>query len=223
MTFYYQTYYNLSMNIVNYLTEIYGYDTPIFLKDIRIGRKSKAAVRQELCRATRNGELERKGNGIYFIRSKKEFGSGVTFDDILKNNFIYSKNAPVGFEELFIEGYYSGMTFLNMIGISEQVPAIPEVTTNRTSSKKRFYKVGGSLAIIRKGKIPITFQNYLMLQFLDMFHFASKEDIQKNKELIKTYIKQKHLTKQQFTQLIGLYGQRTMKIIVEGGLFDAFI
>ena len=211
------------MNIVNYLTEIYGYDTPIFLKDIRIGRKSKTAIRQEVFRATKNGELERKGNGIYFIRGKRDFGSGVIFDDVLKRKFIYSKNAPVGFEELFVEGYYSGMTFLNMLGISEQVPAIPEITTYRTCSKKRFYTMGDSFAIIRKGKTVITFQNYLMLQFLDMFHFVSREDIRNNKVLIKAYIKEKQLAKQQLNQFIGLYSQQTMKKIVEEGLLDAFI
>ena len=59
--------YNGCMNIVNYLADIYGYDTPIFLKDVRIGRKSKTAVREMFYRAVKNGEMERKTSGVYFL------------------------------------------------------------------------------------------------------------------------------------------------------------
>ena len=211
------------MNIVNYLTQIYGYDTPIFLKDIRIGRKSKTAIKEEIYRATKNGELERKSNGVYFIRSCKEFGSGVTFDAVLDKKFIHPIDVTPGFEELFVEGYYSGMTFLNRIGISEQVPAILEVTTNRTSSKKRFFTSGRSVAIIRKSRTEITFQNYKILQFLDMFHFVSLDDVKKNKEIIAEYMIKNHISKYQLNQYIGLYSVQTMKKIVEGGIIDAFV
>ena len=48
------------MDLVNYLFTIYGYDKPIFIKDVRIGRKSKSAIREEFYRATKNGKLERR-------------------------------------------------------------------------------------------------------------------------------------------------------------------
>ena len=211
------------MDLVNYLYKIYGYDTPIFIKDVRIGRKSKSAIREEFYRATKSGLLERKSSGVYFIRSAKEFGSGITFDEILKKKYIYSDNCPSGFEPLFIEGYYSGLTFLNIIGISQQVPAILEVTTNKTSSKKRYYYSNNSVAIIRKAKTTVTFQNYEMLQLLDMFYFLSIDEVKENKRLIVKYIRDKQLEKWQFNQYIGLYGTQTIKKIVEGGIAGAFI
>ena len=54
--------YNVAMNVVNYLKETYGYSVPIFLRDIRIGRKSKTAIRKELSRAVQKGEIVRKSN-----------------------------------------------------------------------------------------------------------------------------------------------------------------
>ena len=213
----------MNMDIVNYLSNIYGYGTPIFLKDLRIGRKSKSAIREELYRAVKRGDLTRDANGIYSVVEKNhDFPRVVTFEKILKWKFIHPDCAP-GFEELFVEGYYSGLSFVNQIGISQQVPAILEVTTNRTSSKKRYFVVGKRVAVIRKSRTEITFQNYKMLQFLDMFHFVTMNEVKKYRNLIRKYIQNNHLSKYQFQQYIKFYGTDTIKKIVEGGIIDAFV
>ena len=211
------------MNIVNYLKQIYGYDNPIFVKDIRIGGRSKTAIREELSRAYKKGLIERESNGIYFLRSNKRFGSGVGFNQILDKKFIYADKIPDELKELYIEGYYSGLTFVNQIGISQQVPAIFEITTNKTSSKKRYFTSNGFMAIIRKGKVEINSQNYKYLQFLDMFHFVTLDEVKENKELICEYAKKIGFGKEVFRRFINLYGPKTMKKIVEGGILDAFI
>ena len=211
------------MKLVDYLSNIYGYDTPIFLKDVRIGRKSKTAVKEAFYRAVKRGQLEREKSGIYYLKSNKEFGSGITFRNVVEDKFVYSDRSTPGMEEFFICGYYSGMTFLNQIGISEQVPAIPEITTNNTSSKKRFYSALGRVAIIRKARTEVDFTNYKILQFLDMFFFVSLEEVKKNKELLRKYIIDNQFQKLQFKQYIGLYNDQTLKKIVEGGLIDAFM
>lgn len=211
------------MDLINYLVNIYGYDTPIFLKDVRIGRKSKAAIKEEFYRATKKGLIKRKTNGIYYLKSDKEFGSGINFYDVIEQKFVYSSNVNWEAKELFVEGYYSGLTFLNQIGISQQVPAIPEITTNKTSSKKRYFVSMGSVAIIRKARTHITFLNYRILQFLDMFHFLTMDEVKKNKQLIIKYAKDNGFNRNQFTEYIGLYGTKTMKKIFEGGIINAFI
>jgi len=212
------------MNIVSYLENVYGYDTPIFLKDVRIGGKSKAAIKESFYRATKDGKLERKSNGIYFLRSNKEFGSGISFYQIIERKYLYSNYVEdKNLRELLTIGYYSGMTFLNQIHISEQVPAVLEITTNNTSSNKRIYTSAKFRAILRKGRTVITFQNYKMLQFLDMFHWLSLYEIKEKRELLTNYIKSNHLSKQQFSEYIPLYGFETLKKITEGGLLDAFV
>ena len=212
------------MNLISYLTDIYGYDTPIFLKDVRIGRKSKTAIREAFYRAVKRGELSRDGSGVYSVINKsQEFGPVVTFEKILNDKFIYDSGIYPGLELFYTNGYYSGLTFLNMIGISQQVPAILEVTTNKTSSKKRYYTANGRVAIIRKARTRVNYQNYDILQFLDMFHFITMREVIENKELIRKYIKEKQLSKSQFEQYIKLYSTQTIKKIVEGGIVDAFV
>ena len=210
------------MNIMNYLVNTYGYDTPIFLKDVRIGGKSKAAIKESFYRAAKDGKLEKKKNGVYFVRSDKEFGSGIGYEKVLEKKFIYQQGILEGLEPLFVIGYYSGQTFLNMIGISNQVPMVYEITTNNTSSNKRYYTCGNAVAIIRKARTEVNFQNYRMLQFLDMFYFLTLEEVKKNKELIRNYIIKNQLTRYMFYQCIKLYNDQTLKKLVEGGIIDAF-
>ena len=212
------------MNIISYLENVYGYATPIFLKDVRIGGKSKAAIKESFYRAVKDGKLERQSNGIYYLKKEQEFGGHITFDDVIERKFLYSDYAEDRkLRELFVIGYYSGMTFLNRIGISEQVPAILEITTNNATNNKRFYVSRGSKAIIRKARTEVTFQNYKMLQFLDMFHWLSLWEIKEKRELLRKYIVDNYLTKHQFSEYIQLYSFQTLKKITEGGLLDAFV
>ena len=213
------------MNIVSYLENVYGYATPIFLKDVRIGGKSKAAIKESFYRATKEGLLSRDGPGVYsLVRKEEGFFKVVTFEDVVAKKFMYSNHYnDFKLRELFVIGYFSGMTFLNQIGISEQVPAIYEITTNNTSSNKRIYSANGRRAILRKGKVEITSQNYKMLQFLDMFYWLSLWEIKEKRELLRKYIVNNYLTKYQFSQYISLYGFQTLKKITEGGLLDAFV
>lgn len=211
------------MNIVNYLQTIYGYDNPIFINDIRIGGKSKTAVREAVSRAYRKGLICRKGTGVYYFKGNKEFGSGISFRQIIEKKYIYADNAPDELNKLFIEGYYSGLTFLNEIGISQQVPAVYEITTNKTSSKKRIYIFNGFEAIIRKSRVKVDFKNYKLLQFLDMFYFLTLDEVKNNKDLIINYAKKIGLTKQSFFMYTNEYGPKTFKKIIEGGILDAFV
>ena len=207
------------MNTISYLKEIYGYSTPIFLKDIRIGRKSKTAIRKELSRAVENGDIVRKGQGIYCFKIENEFVDSITFEKIVEYKFIKDDFGITGLE-LNVYGYYTGHTFLNILGISQQVPATLEVATNNTSCKRRF-KIKNRETILYKGKIIINRFNYRILQFLDCFYLLTEDDVQEHKQLLKNYIKN-NLSKGDFEQYIGLYPSKIFKAIVEGGLLDAF-
>ena len=56
-----------------------------------------------------------------------------------------------------------------------------------------------------------------------MFYFVSMDEVKKNKKLLRAYIKDNGLTRNQFTKYISFYGTQTIKKIVEGGIIDAFM
>lgn len=214
------------MNTIEYLKEIYGYENPIILKNIRIGGKSKTAIRQELCRSYKKGMINRFSPGVYYLNKEKTSSltglkkSELGFDNYIENRYI--KNNQLIYPDLFIYGYYSGQTFLNIIGISQQVPGKKEITTNNTSSKKRTIYLKGRYVIIRKPKIEINYKNYKYLQFLDMFHFLSDDDFNENINLISLYIKNNKLRKNELSKYLYLYPTRTIKLIFESRLINDF-
>lgn len=214
-------FYNFAMRVVDYLKETYGYSVPIFLKDIRMGGKSKQAIRKELSRATITGEIIRKSQGVYYLAEDTILGtpSVLSFEKVAEKKFVKDDFGVPGLE-LNIYGYYTGLTFLHQIGISEQVPAVLEIVTNNTSCK-RYYVCGGYRTLLRKGKIKIDRFNYKALQFFDVFYLLNKDDVEKHFELLQNYI-QKNLSKSDFEKYIGLYNTRVMKLIIEGGLLHAF-
>ena len=208
------------MDIVSYLKDIYGYATPIFLKDIRIGRKSKTAIRKELSRAVLENKIIRRSQGVYYFREDDELADELSFTEIVLKKYIKDDYGFPGLN-LNIYGYFSGQTFLNQIGISQQVPAVLEVTTNNTSCK-RIYHSGKYRCMLRKGRTEINRLNYKALQFFDMLSGSlTDEEIRENKELLYRYI-EKTLTKNDFLKNIKFYSNRVMKIIVEEGLINAF-
>lgn len=212
------------MKLIEYLENVYGYDTPIFLKDVRIGRKSKTAIKEAFSRAYKKGEIERNSNGIYYLKSHYgDFDGCVTINQIVEEKYIYDKNFFPALKELGVQGYYSGVTFQNQIGISQQVPAVLEITTNMTTSSKRLVKIGGFRVIIRKPKTKITYQNYKMLQFLEMFSFIPEYEVVRCKKQLVEYIRKNSLSKREFTNLVNLFSHQTLKKITEGGLLNAFV
>lgn len=207
------------MNTISYLKEVYGYGNPIFLKDVRIGGKSKSAIRKDLSRGVERGQIVRKGQGVYCFKEDDSFVDGVTFENVIEKKFIKDEHGIPGLE-IDVYGYVSGLAFLNHIGISQQVPAIIEIATNKTSCK-RTYRFKNRMAIIRKGKIEINRFNYKALQFFDIFYLIDEKETKDNHVLLERYIAN-NLTQLDFEKYASLYPTRIIKIIVETGLINAF-
>ena len=207
------------MNTINYLKETYGYGVPILLKNIHIGGKSKTSIRKDLSRGVENGTIKRESQGIYYIPLDSDIPNAISFEDIITKKFIKD---DFGIPNLNLEvyGYYTGLTFLHQLGLTEQVPAILEVVTNNASCK-RLIEYSGYKVIIRKGKIKIDRFNYKALQFFDLFYILDKDEIKDNYQILSKYI-QKNLTKADFEKYIGLYPIKILKLIVEGKLINAF-
>ena len=208
------------MNIVNYLKETYGYAVPIFLKDIRIGRKSKAAIRKELSRAVQNGEIVRKSQGVYCFKDNDAYIDSVTFESIVDKKYVKDDFGFPGLDVVNTYGYYTGLTFQNQIGISTQVPAVIEIVTNNTSCK-RIITIGKRKAIINKPKVEIDYRNYKILQFLDLINSLELKEIKDNYDTLTKYIKN-NFTKKNLYDYLDLYPIKLQYLLIEGGLINAF-
>ena len=149
-------------NLYAYLTENYKENEPFFLSDIQVDGMTGNNIRQQLKKLTDAGKIKRFDTGIYYLPKKSIFKSGATptLEKVLKYKYLQDKDRRCG--------YISGLLFFNQIGLTTQVPMQYEVVSNKATNEYRETTLAKSRIIIRKPKIPVTENNYMALQFLDM-------------------------------------------------------
>ena len=123
---------------------------------------SRVTVYQRINSAISKGSLERYGRGVYCIPRQGLFGKvPLSAESVIERKFIACG------DEVF--GYYSGLTLENRAGLSEQVPAVLEITTNASSKGVRSLGPAGGWkdVVIRKPRCEVTAENVDVLRFLD--------------------------------------------------------
>ena len=147
------------------LLDRYGYDRPILAEDVisLFPDVTRAAVYQNIDASMERGFLERYRRGVYYIPRDGIFGKTVpSAEDVIKRKYITDGKE--------VYGYYSGLTLENKAGVSTQVPAVLEVTTNKSSKWVREVEPFGGWRkiVIRKPRTMVDRSNVDTLMFLDL-------------------------------------------------------
>ncbi len=141
---------------------------------IKVPVEKRAVFNTELSRIERRGTIKRLSHGIYVVPTTSYFGL------ILPNEYIIAKYVYIdGYN-----GYTTGPTFLNEIGISTWLPRKTHIKTNRLQNN-----VPLKTFEIEKSRVHITEQNIKYLQFLDGLNDLEKYavDVQKPRKKIWNY------------------------------------
>ncbi|MCM1287264.1 MAG: DUF6088 family protein [Clostridium sp.] len=148
--------------IYDYIVKTYKEGEPIFFSDLLIEGVSKPAVNQQLKTLCNNGKLVKYDTGVYYIPKTSLLHTpvGLSADIVARYRFI-SKGSN-------IDGFYTGNTFANQLGISTQVPRIVEIVSNNTNSAPREIEIGKRKFYVRKPIATITADNVYVLQMLDL-------------------------------------------------------
>ena len=199
----------------SYLLENYGYNEPIFLNDLKIEELSENAVRQSVKRLVANGFLERYDNGIYYI--PKQGGLlGKSYLDpflVIMRKYVRSKT------ETF--GYVTGISFVNQLGLTTQMPAIIEIVTNREATNGRTVTVGNQKVRIKKAAVEVSDNNAELLQLLDGIG-QSEKYTELTMDTMRSYVKKKRFTKEQLSEVTSVITGATAKKLIEWGMIYEF-
>lgn len=146
------------------LLKTFGKGTPIFADGIvsLFPSKTRVAVYQNIEKSISRGFLKRYERGVYYIPCQGRFGAiPLSAEAVVKQKYISDGKK--------IYGYYSGLTLENRAGLSEQVPAVLEITTNASSKRVRSLGPFGGWrdVVIRKPRCEVTADNVDVLRFLD--------------------------------------------------------
>ena len=150
---------------VDILRDRFGEDEPILTEEILalFGDVSRMATFNRLNKALETGALERFDRGVYFIPREGILGKV----PLLPMKVVEKKYLGDGDS---VYGYISGLNLENEVGVSPQVPATLEVTTNKASRRVREVgPFGGWREIkIRVPRTVVTKDNVDSLRLLDL-------------------------------------------------------
>ena len=207
------------IKLYEYLISNYKPNEPIFVSDLQISI-SDANLQQMFNLLCDSGKIKRFDTGIYYLPKESRLTGGVPLgaDTVARYKYV-SRNGR-------IDGYYSGYTFANQLGVITQVPYTLEIVSNNASAKVQEVNLQGRKVILRKAKIPVTKENYKILQFLDFLKDVELY-MDKNNEvyidLIKRYIVDEQICKMDVDLYIRQYPDRTYRSIYEMGLYEFFV
>ena len=202
--------------LYEYLAENYAPNEPIFPQDIDLNI-SQTNLRQKFKILCDSGKVRRYDTGIYYLPKQSRLNDTVPFtpERIADCKYVNRKGEIIG--------YYSGFTFANQIGLTTQVPAVIEITSNNASAAVREINLCGRQIVLRCSRVIVTGENAATLQLLDFmkditrYTDADPGDIRGR---IAAYAEKMSITRSKVVQYIGDYPDRTYRNLILTGIYD---
>ena len=204
--------------LYDYLIKNYKANEPIFVSDIVLP-VSDANLRQMFKALCDSGKIKRFDTGIYYVPKASILNNGVPLaaDEVAVAKYIVRKGK--------VEGFYSGYTFANQLGISTQVPYVKEIVSNNASTRVKEVNVRNKRIILRRARTEITNENYVVLQFLELlkdleqYYDISFEAVC---ERLKKYVRNENIKKVDVDKYIGSFPDKIYKNIYRTALYNIF-
>jgi predicted transcriptional regulator of viral defense system len=203
---------------VDILRERFGEDEPILTDEI-VGAfpdVSRVTTFKRMNAALEDGSLVRFSRGVYYIPRDGLLGKVRLMPDKVVVKKYLGKGS-------YVYGYISGLNLENEVGVSPQVPATLEITTNNASKRKREVEsFGGWRKItLRTPRVEVTKDNVDALRFLDVItntplRFLSRLELNNLKKL------SRKVDRDVLKECLKYYPAKTSKLLIESGAYGVF-
>lgn len=203
--------------LLDYLKKNYKDGEPIFFDDIHIDGIQRNTLRQQIKALADAGKITRYEKGIYYIPKITRFKSSAGPSPEMVASYKYISRGGR------TDGYYSGSTFANLIGLSMQVPMKKEIVSNNIAAIVREINIGNQTFIVRQAHIPVSGDNAKVLQFLDLLKNLIAYidgDLNDVREKLKNYADANHITREDIDKYIRQYPDSTFRYYYEMRLDD---
>ncbi len=200
------------MELYDFLLNLYGYNEPIFYNEISYKNYSRPWLQKELISLCEQKKLVRFEKGIYYIPKVTMLGlSLMDTRKVITKKYIDDGNDIIG--------YYSGVAFLNALGLSTQVPNMLEIYTNNENSRVREVSVGKQKVILRKSREKISRDNAAVLSFLELMNFTDAKFYDDEKiKILKQFINENGITRKAVLKYAPSFPDKAMRTLVESGV-----
>ena len=197
------------MTLYQYLLETFGTNEPFLTSEIQFQDYSKPWLYKEINKLCDEGKLIRYERGIYYIPTQTIFGPSL----LDPNKVIIKKYIRSGSD---VYGYYSGITFLNQLRLTTQMPNTIEIYTNNEQSNARDVLVGSQEVLVRRARTPITKDNAAVLSFLELMNTVPAQFIMdERKTIIERFIANNCITRKTVAKYAPLFPDKAIRTLVE--------
>ncbi len=193
----------------DYLIDTYGYNEPILSAELSFNGYSRPWLQKEIHKLCADGKLIRFEKGIYYIPTETLLGqSKLDTKKVINKKYIFNGNDVIG--------YYSGITFMNMLGLSAQVTNMLEIYTNNEPSRAREVSVGSQKVLLRRSRATVNRDNAATMSLLELMNFTDAQyyDDEK-KEIVRGYIRERSITRSNVTRYAPVFPDKAMRTLVE--------
>lgn len=197
------------MDFYSYLSDTFGINEPIFSADIKFEDYSKPWIAKQLSLLCESGRLVRFERGIYYIPVNTPFGKSVLNPNkVIERKYIMDKGVA--------NGFYSGMTALNKLGLTTQMPNTVEICTNNETSKLRNIKVSNQNVVLRRSRVKITNDNLNVLNILDLMNNVPSGFFDNDRRaVIKQFINSNGITRNSLLEYAPDFPDKVFRNLVE--------
>lgn len=197
------------MTLYDYLIDTYGYNEPIVSAELSFNGYSRPWLQKEIGKLCADGKLIRFEKGVYYIPTETLLGqSKLDTKKVINKKYIFDGKDVIG--------YYSGITFMNMLGLSTQVPNVLEIYTNKEPSRAREVPVGSQKVMLRRSRTTVNRDNAATMSLLELMNFTDAQyyDDEK-KEIVRDFIRERGITRSAITKYAPVFPDNAMRTLVE--------
>lgn len=201
--------------LYEFLKSHYHPNDPIFLSDIQLAGISDQCLQAQITKLIDSGLLRQFDTGIYFLPKKSIFRSGAQLStcQVIERKYLRDERIRCG--------YLCGFLLANQLGLTTQVPMVFEVVSNKVTMEYQETAIAKTRVILRKPRVPITEQNWAVLQFLDlMMDIDQYVEVNKDKctMLLTQHMKRTGITFPQMEEYLPLYPDKVFRNMYVIGL-----
>ena len=204
--------------VIEKIKKNFSIGEPIFSSEIlELNRDiSRQMVYSYLKEGLNIGEIK-KNEDYYYIPKIQEI-CGIKYDNIPSYKEIINKKYIKNKGKVY--GVYSGRTLENKLNISEQVPFVEEIVSNKITKMRKDVMVGKNKVVLRKPFVKIDNNNIKEYTVMQLMNDSDINLLREKKFMIKNYIKKNKITKEELIRVGKSFPQKALKKLEEIKLYE---
>ena len=201
----------MSMQFIDKLKRQFQPNKLFVFNEIKEKGLTEAALKEELLRLTKTGEVKRFAYGIYYLPDPK--GSvpptaleAITLRYLTDGNEVY--------------GFFTGSDFLgSLMGRRVSLQDHLEIMTNKATSGKKTIYVFSKRISLRKPYFTINKNNISINSFLSYLSTAPLDEVKQNYSLLANYIRSNQLSANDVMKMATAFPSKTSTKLLASDLY----